>query len=135
VQTSWSDLTASIGPTRDPVHGGKVRYVDFGSDTTDDDTNMFFPTTTKRQSFAYESEVRLVTWWRPNRLSGVPDEDQVPTEDGIQVPVDLSRAIHRIVLCPGSSSWFKDLVRRVAARLECAAPIDSSSMDAEPTHI
>ena len=133
VQSSWSDLTASIGQTRDPVSGGLVRYIDFEVDDTNDATNMFFPTTTKRLSFAYEQEVRLVTWWRPDRTRGVPDYEQIPQQPGIMVPIDIDRAIHRVVLCPGSSAWFKDLVRRVAARYEFTIPIENSSMETEPT--
>jgi hypothetical protein len=135
VQTTWGDLTTSIGPTRDPVFGGMVRYVDFATDNTDDATNLFFPTTTKRLSFASEREVRLVTWWRPDRSHGVPDYEQIPEQPGIAVPLDLDRAIHRVVICPGSSLWFKDLVRRVVSHYQFSPPIEDSAMEAEPTQL
>jgi hypothetical protein len=134
IQTTWSDLTASIGQTRDPVFGGLVRYIDFETDDTDDRTNMFFPTTTKRLSFGYENEARLVYWWRPDRTNGKQDFEQIPRDPGISVPVDMSRAIQRVILGPGSPPWFKDLVRRVAERYEFAQSIEDSTMDDDPTH-
>jgi hypothetical protein len=134
LQSNWSHLTASIGKTRDPVLGGHVRYIDFEKDETSS-TNLFYPTTTKRESFKYEQEVRLVNWWRPDRSTGIPDYEQVPSQRGIEIPFNIYQALHRVVICPGSSDWFKDLVHRVASRYFDSIPIENSSMDDEPTRL
>lgn len=123
VRSTWRDLTASL---RDPgggsgVRGGAVRYVDFEADMTDDGGNFFFPISTKRLSFAYESEARLVLW-RPD----------IEPQGGLAVPVDLHRLVNFVLLAPGSASWFKALVRDVAHRYDFDRPILDSGMDAEP---
>jgi hypothetical protein len=112
-----SDTSPDVGTSTEAAEPGTI-----DTDPTPDLTNLFFPTTTKRRSFAYEREVHLVMWWRPDPWVALPGSEHVPPQPGLGVPIDLEQTIHRVVLCPGSQPWFKHLVRNVAAHYGLKAP-------------
>jgi hypothetical protein len=129
IQSTWGRLTGAVPQDSPPVFGGAVRYLDYETDETWDESNIFFPVGTKRLSFAHEREARLVLWLHDprTRAAGVD-----PSASGVPVPISLATAVERVVLAPGTEAWFKELVRRIAHLLEFECEIEDSAMDAEP---
>lgn len=130
---------------------GMVRYVDYDR-TPIPDNNGLWPIVHKRESFAHEREVRLVTWrldeYHRRAVESHPypkdggvwslfDAGEIDVFDGggLSVPVDLDTLIERIYIAPQQPKWFAQLIRDLCLQLGChglAERIHHSQLGADP---
>jgi hypothetical protein len=119
----------------DLIHIGKVQYVDYDQAVLPE-WNGFYPYVHKRQSFAFEAELRAVMMKFP--LTETPEGEKAPLDfgrtgpAGLRVSVDLERLIGAIHVSPYAPSWFAALVESVVGRYDCGATVRQSSLSAQP---
>ncbi|MFT3838874.1 MAG: DUF2971 domain-containing protein [Myxococcaceae bacterium] len=111
IKTSVEQLRHSLAATPVRLHVGKVAYLDEPPER--DELDPFF---TKRQSFDYERELRVL--WRSERESD---------ERGRYLPADLEALVSQVVVPPGASHWFEDLVRSVTGKYGYNFTVGASS--------
>jgi hypothetical protein len=116
VRSSVARLRAALSDSREPLHFGKVRYLDYERETpaAERDLDAFF---CKRKSFDYERELRVL-WRRRDALD----------QPGHYVAADLERLVDAIVVSPTSEPWFEELVSSVTGKYGLELPITMSSM-------
>lgn len=104
------------------VAGGCVDYSgrEFEPGTTDE--NLLQWATTKRPSYKYENEFRLLVRCKPK--DGNPE--------GISLPVEPDTLIDEVVLSPRMQRWQIDLFRVLMERLDFHRPVRESSLLASP---
>lgn len=132
LRTTYATLAAALP---EDILIGTVTYLDYRTEGIwTGTTTAFGPFMHKRQSFAYEREVRAIkraalagrtTLWSP---------DEKPPDNGEWVPVNLNQLIHAIYTSPACGQWYRELVERVARTYGVNAPVCPSSLDDEPFH-
>lgn len=114
------------------VEAGKVKYIDYDTETFDHLNNLYSPFIHKRMSFAHDSEVRaLIT---PSFMNGPVD---MPlggklVNGGVTVPVDLNALLDGILVSPTSSAWFKQTVESLVREFGVHAPVTKSDLYDSP---
>lgn len=112
---------------------GEVHYLDYHRESWGP-WNQFSATFHKRNSFAYEQEVRAVISWPmwEDVTTGRLDPASMPDQPGIAIPVDLSRLVHSVVISPNATPWFPGLVASVMRRYGLHAIPVHSELTEEP---
>ena len=120
---------------------GAIRYRDpswlqIGSD------NGFDSIMIKRDSYAYEQEVRLVHWhtgeshdalanfkWNDETLR-FDDliEDDRPIREGMSLSCDIDILIERVVISPFAPAWYIPMIERLRDRLGFKFPVQPSKL-------
>jgi hypothetical protein len=112
---------------------GEVHYLDYHADSWGA-WHQFSATFHKRRSFAYEQEVRAVISWPDwedvNR--GHLDPGSMPDHAGLNIPVDLRRLVHSVVISPNATPWFAGLVAAVMQRYGLTGIPVHSELNEEP---
>jgi len=128
IRTTVGRLIKSLGKAGGiEVYIGKINYKE--PDRPAD--NLYWPVIYKRKPFQHEKELRLCVHPssdNPPSLTelkqalanlgidhwhGVVDTLKKSGNKGIQVPVDLTQLIQKVVLCPNSEEWLFDSVRHI----------------------
>lgn len=110
---------------------GRVRYIDYGSETLPD-LDLFQWIMHKRKSFAHEREVRAVaSLHAPDDCGGREIRDQCD-EAGYYPAIDIPALVESVHVHPLAERWFVDLVRRVVAKYGFDLPIHRSDLAAKP---
>ena len=101
----------------------------------------------KRNSYAYEHEVRLVYWdtndmhdslanfaWNEKHMR-FDDiiEDHRPINPGINLACDIDVLIERVVVSPFAPSWYMGMIERLRDHLNFKFPISNSVLLTGPT--
>jgi len=123
IKSSVERLRHSLAATPVRLHVGKVHYLDYERDMVPerDELDPFF---CKRKNFDYERELRVL--WRCDRES---------EEAGKYLPADLEALVHQVVVAPGGSHWFEDLVRSVTGKYGYNFQVTASSMLQTPLEV
>ena len=109
---------------------GLVEYIDFSGQRIPEG-NYFYPFLHKRRSFAFEAELRAITF-DPPTPEGFSDPTAEPTKIGIYQTVDLDELIGSIHVAPRGQDWFRDLVEQLCKRYNLQKPVNRSALDASP---
>jgi len=141
IQSRFSVLDNLIDDT--DVQLGCVTYIDY-STAIIPDNNSFWPFVHKRQSFAHENEVRLVS----NRLMNTESEKEKfqtvspdgyhcvgyepPSVIGWTFLIDLQSLIEAVYVAPDSADWLLNLVNSICTRYALKAPVHRSSISNDP---
>jgi hypothetical protein len=133
IQSTYSQLIASVSESKEDVYCGLVNYIDYDSEWMPED-NLFYPFLHKRKSFAHENELRAIISRFPSAGSDLSDSFEETISDGIIVPVDLGRLITRVFVAPDSPLWLTRLVGAVARQYGITAPVVTSSLAKEPVY-
>jgi len=103
----------------------------------------------KRDSYAYEREVRLVHWdtsdmhdslanfaWNEEKMR-FDDiiEDQRPINPGINLTCDVDVLIERVIVSPFSPPWYLPMIERLRDQLQFRFPISNSALLTGPALI
>lgn len=96
IKTTFERLKACCDVFDGVVTGGVVRYVNYERDATETG-NDFQHAATKSVQYCDEREFRLLVWGLDPKNQNV----QRNGEDGVNVPVDVSMLIERVVFGPG----------------------------------
>lgn len=91
---------------KQPVHIGKVKYIDFSTEICDS-TNAYTPLLFKRDYFIDENEIRAIIG------GGILDTLFMQGLHGVNVPVDLDILIESIYVDPVAFGWFFELVKSI----------------------
>lgn len=95
VQSTVARLKHAFDNTSFTIHIGAVRYIDYRNSQIGSD-DVFERLLTKRESFAYERELRAVCY----PVAGA----------GQLVDVDLDNLIERVLVSPQAPKWYNELV-------------------------
>ncbi len=118
------ELDRATGDTMVAV--GSVDYLDYQSDSWGP-YRPFNAVFHKRRSFDHERELRAVIV-RPTYEELGRDGIAVSAWPDIDVPVQLSRLVHRVWISPRSAPWFAQLVATVSERLGSPLPLVRSNL-------
>ncbi len=130
---------------------GLVSYIDYTKESLGRPQNLLSPFMHKRESFAFEKEVRALVDSefiknlgdycakksdRQKEARRIRDlyARHVKECSGITVPVDLSALIESIYVAPKAELWFVELVEKVIRRYGLNVPVKHSSLDADPLY-
>lgn len=117
-RTTFGKLDAALSEDFD-IRGGFVQYADFKTNFAGTYDRLFW----KRASLSHEAEVRLVI----KRVGS-----DVPLPPGLQVPINLDRAIDAVVVSPYAPAYFVDVVRRTTERFGSQVLVEASNLLDEP---
>jgi hypothetical protein len=131
VVTDWASLTESITSER-VVFGSRVRYIDYDT-TLIPEANMFDAFLCKRESYAHEKEVPLITM---TGIEGPVNDDGtgrlVPEGPVVPVDVDLSAMIKEVRVAPDAPNWIHAVVQDVTRRYGFGFPVSQSDLARDP---
>ncbi len=128
VQSTFAVLRDSLPKD---VFVGMVKYIDYDTEWVPEG-NAFYPFLHKRMSFEHEKEVRAVLMRWPPAQEGKAHFDTPSSELGVNVPVDLSQLIQRILVAPNVPSWFESLVAGVTQRYGLRSGVGRSRLEDAP---
>jgi hypothetical protein len=131
VRTTFEALCKSL-TCDEPVHIGKVKYVDYERDVISEG-DTFSPFLHKREEFEHEHEVRAVH----QRLSLIGSEQwaDIYTDaygEGEYLTADLATLIKEIIVAPFAPRWFLDLVSSVTDRYGVPVHVAQSKLSGLP---
>jgi len=132
IQSTYARLRDAVSESPTGVHLGLVRYLDFEREPIRSD-NLYGAITCKRQSFAFESEVRAATVEMQVK-KGQLDFDRPAWKHGFGFPVRLERLLEAVYVAPTAAAWFAELVKDVTKRYGLDFPVRHSSMVGEPLY-
>lgn len=157
IRSSVGRLTKSIGSfqveTKDghlepvPLVISKVKYLS-DNDYKVPSNNVYNAVLRKRYSFSHERELRaVISVWAGPRLdddaifpfylgTGIvfPKlEQEMRSQNGILVPVDLTKLIHSVVVSPLAPSFAFELVKRLTARILPKVSVEKSRLNVGPS--
>ena len=143
ITSSHKNIIEALADAKERTFVGMVKYLDWNSEPVDN--TSLFPFS-KRRSFNYENELRIVYWDLPTqekinalcqRLSqhtmdhlykkittpinwGMIEEEveNVKYEPGYYIPVKLDTLINEIYVAPTSPDWFLDVVEEVCKKFD-----------------
>lgn len=157
IQTTYQRLADCLP---DCCKMGVVRYINYAEHKPEELAN-FSPYYYKRESFAYEQEVRAMIQNDPSensadylirdlRQKGRDRDEQGRiiaaieetldkandhaklTDESVSIEVDLSTLIQGIYVSPTAPKWFLDVVKSVTSLYELDIPIFQSDINSEP---
>jgi len=117
------------------VHIGKVKYIDYSTETIPVSKNVCTPIIHKRKSFEHEKELRAVILFPSAIYSGEGVKIKEIIDDlpkGLSVRVDLDILIERIYIAPTSPLWIKELLTSILEKYEMNIEILQSDLDRSP---
>ncbi|MDA8295249.1 MAG: DUF2971 domain-containing protein [Actinomycetota bacterium] len=126
VRTTFDDLTLSL-EYPEPIHAGRVTYIDFRTDTAFYDAYLFSVFSRKRLSFEHEKEVRLLLVRDMEGILGGADAPDV-----VAAPVDVTRMIKHVFVSPYAPAWLHDTVARVTKTYGLSFPVTQSHLAKDP---
>lgn len=123
LESTVKSLVASIDSRNQNMVLGRVRYIDYDKDIIPV-VGYFGAFLTKRRSFEYEREVRVL-------LSGKDDD---PIENGRYVGVSLDSLIKSIYVSPRSPEWLTDVVQGLCKKYNLHKKVCRSSLSSGPPY-
>ena len=108
---------------------GAVQYIDHHKDEITGD-NIFYPIMHKRSSFEHEQEVRVVVWRRDPGTENPETLEAYPP--GLEVKLDMSALVDRVIVSPTAPEWFVQVVADVTTRYGYAIPVAQSDLNLVP---
>lgn len=136
IETTLKDLLENIGEYRiqdsyglETINVALIKYIDYLKDSMDDRFGFLTPFLYKRNSYAYENEVRLIISLRQAVEFGV----KAPKK-GIRVPFDYKNGVKRIILSPNSDSVYYERVSSILDKYNTKIPISHSELSRLPRY-
>jgi len=120
IQSTVAKMINSFENTPEPIHIGKIEYVDYEHDEIDW-RDIFSPAMHKRKSYEHENELRAI----------IMNGDNV---SGKLVLADLNILIDRIYVAPNSQKWYYELVKKTVIRYGVDKEVKSSALDQTPLY-
>ncbi|MEM8917928.1 MAG: hypothetical protein AAGE37_03630 [Pseudomonadota bacterium] len=140
-------MTESLSQDDRKLYLGAVNYFDERTEQIDW-SNAFNIVLSKRQSFSFEQEVRLVYWdfedmQDPVDMESWSDEtmrfesvntDTRPVSPGVAIDCNLEALIEKVVISPFAPPWYRSTIESLRDQLGLKFPIESSNLlDPPPT--
>lgn len=121
-------LGAAIVPDRscNMLEIQQVNYINHLNDTFSG--NPLDPFIAKSKPYAFEREIRAVSWNSGVDLSKSPKNE----ESGRLFEVNLERMIQKVVVSPHSDPWFKSTVKKLCKDAGISVDIEDSVMRMQP---
>lgn len=149
ITSTFDKLSKSFHKSERPQFIGIVRYIDYDRETIHElrgNTMNFI--TYKRRSFEFERELRAVVSSlalldaHQRTLLNVTEQhieqesqyNDVITESGIYIPIDVDMLIDEIYVSPTAQAWFVELVQSITELHSLAKPIHKSSLSDDPVY-
>lgn len=126
------------------LYAGQISYTDYETDPEGrSPSNLFVNAMRKRQSFNFETELRLVFWDNDVSHKTLPDGSRInrdfeeiekmTAQPGIEIGCNLELLIQGVFVHPGSETWFRDLVTSILRKYGLEKKgVMPSALDAHP---
>lgn len=146
--TNGARLEEALSENEEKVYLGAVQYIQSGY-VEIGSRNAFDPLLKKRNSYAFEQEVRLVHWktgdyhdplsnfaWNDEtmRFDDIV-EDPRPLQPGIALSCDIGALVECIIVSPFAPAWYEGLIKRLSAKFGFSFPIQRSRLLSAPPQI
>jgi hypothetical protein len=134
IKSTVGGLLRALSDSAHAIRLGRVKYVDFRSHRVDPWNFMWPYFSLKRQSFAFESEVRAMFLDIPQSETGWgPEYDPDPSSAGKTVSVRVDELVTEVRIAPDGSDWLMDATKSiVTAFLPDHVGVRRSSLDEDP---
>jgi hypothetical protein len=158
VVSNYERIERSLARSPERLFAGKVEYLDFEKSKVE---NSLMLPLSKRVSFAYENEFRLIRWdldiqgrlnalcsslaqsmfhgpGRPKRTDEIDwsviedDVARVKYPNGRYIDVEIGALIEEVRVSPRSGDWFLELVHSVSTKYGLAAKVTRSDILSSP---
>jgi len=118
ISSTFNRLESALNlPEGRELYSGEIKYSDYNTDPNRFiPPNLFVNAMTKRRSFEFERELRVVFWDTSISHKVLPNGVQIDREheeienlkvaDGVEIPCDLDTLIQNIYLYPAAEEWF-----------------------------
>jgi hypothetical protein len=127
IQTTYGRLKNSFKSTKEDVHMGLVKYVDYEKEPIPA-SNTFYPFLHKRTSYEYEKEVRAV-------LQNPACAPQCKMdENGVYVSTDIGELVNTVFVSPLAEKWFYDVVCAVVSKFGFDFKVHYSDLTKDPVY-
>jgi hypothetical protein len=149
IQSTTRKLSKCFNDNKeDTIWIGKVQYLDFSKDGTNEWDNLLQAFVTKRKSFEYENEIRAVTCLPDDNLSKerivktANREDfffsssskarvinpRELTDKGKYVSADLQTLIEKVYIAPYAEPWFEEVLESLLSKYELNTSVTKSDL-------
>jgi hypothetical protein len=136
------------GNKQDTIWIGKVQYLDFSKDGTNEWDNLIQAFVTKRKSFEYENEIRAVTCLPDDNLSKESIVRTAKSEEAFfsfsskarvinpreltdkrkYVSADLQTLIEKVYIAPYAEPWFEEVLESLLSKYELDTAVTKSDL-------
>jgi hypothetical protein len=130
IQSSYGRLKDSLR-TEEPVHIGKVRYIDYEHQVIEDDSALA-PFVHKRKAFQHERELRAVIVRLPPSGPKGLDFAVETIQKGISVPVDLRQLISKVYIAPQAPAGLAENIESLVEKHGFNFDIAISGLSGKP---
>lgn len=128
IQSTFGRMAKACEEFPDGVHIGKIRYIDYQSETFKGSTpDKFEPILTKRKSFEHEKELRAVIW-------GTSTSTKRTDDGSVLADVNLKKLIENIYISPFSPNWYRDNIQVIVEKFGLKVPVLQSELDKKPIY-
>lgn len=143
--TNGARIEQALSSNSKSLYLGAINYVD-PSVVQIGTSNSLDAIMSKRLSYAYEQEVRLVYWdtdsmhdplekfsWNDSTMQ-FDDiiEDKSPIKDGIALDCDVDTLIDRAIISPYAPTWYLPMIMRLRDHLSFQFPVSVSTLIQPP---
>lgn len=128
IQSSFERLRDCFCEVEEPVHIGKVTYIDYEEESIRS-WDPLAPFVFKRKSFEHEREVRAVITRSP-ALTGCESPETIA--HGINIPVNVETLVERVYVAPDAPAWLSSLVGSVAKKYGSTFEVTQSNLNQTP---
>ncbi len=149
IQSTTRKLSKCFNDNKeDTIWIGKVQYLDFSKDGTNEWDNIIQAFVTKRKSFEYENEIRAVTCLPDNNLSKesivrIANSEESffsfsskarvinpreLTDKGKYVSADLQTLIEKVYIAPYAEPWFEEVLESLLSKYELNTTVTKSDL-------
>jgi hypothetical protein len=134
IQTRVERLKTCLSREPRDVYIANVKYLDHEAEPAEEhiSEDVLFPLTTKRRSFAHESEVRLILDRRYKRFDQDEEAKLESSLRGETTPIDLNVLIERIVASPDYPDWALASLQDTVAEAGLSVQVEKSDLLRRP---
>ncbi len=125
IRSTIGRMKSAFAESDADLYMGRVKYIDHHRDEFHIDTGLV-PGTYKRRCFRHENELRLLA--HSVTAIGKGHVQEIRFHDGLELPVDLSALIQKIIVGPKAPSWVVEVVAQAAREAGITAPVDRSTL-------
>lgn len=126
IQSTYDKLVSSLQDTPHGVYVGKIKYMDWDTESTPTG-NLMNPLVTKKKNYQDENELRAALVYLHHRLVLKKQMSK-----GIRIPVKLVELIDSICISPRSSNWHLNLVKSMLKKYNLNINVKKSVFSEKP---
>ncbi|MGA2162328.1 MAG: hypothetical protein ABSG28_09090 [Methanoregula sp.] len=125
IQTTLQGLKSCFDASEEEeIFIGKVDYLDYNSESFNEESNLFYPFLHKKVEYIHESELRAIT------TRFLPSREKIV--NGIFIPISLQNLLEKIVLSPSASKDFEEQLTSLCTNKGLENMVIHSTLEDKP---